>query len=139
MSRKKNHEENAKSTVLNMRDEFDWGRILFDACYMFNYSLANYWNEYVKKYNHEKICDEVNKNINEMKNKRDSILDKKNELKNSIKDTLKYIWGKENIKDKQFLNFESIDSIIFSIHFEGESVGANQPICVFREILTLCL
>lgn len=64
---------------------------------------------------------------------------KKNELKNSIKDTLKYIWGKENIKDKQFLNFESIDSIIFSIHFEGESVGPNQPICVFREILTLCL
>ena len=64
---------------------------------------------------------------------------KKNELKKSIKDTLKYIQGKENIKNKQFLNFESIGSIMFSIHFEGEFVGANQPICVFREILTLCL
>lgn len=62
---------------------------------------------------------------------------KKIGLKKSIKDTLKYIWGRENIK--QFLNFESIDSVIFSIHSEGESVGANQPICVFREILTLCL
>lgn len=62
---------------------------------------------------------------------------KKIGLKKSIKDTLKYIWGRENIK--QFLNFESIDSVIFSIHSEGESFGANQPICVFREILTLCL
>lgn len=41
--------EQEKSTIIGMRDGYDWGRVLYDACAMFNLNLAEYWIDYAAK------------------------------------------------------------------------------------------
>ena len=48
--KKKNAAACESSTVIGMRDTCDWGRTLYDACYMFNASLAEYWVGYAAGY-----------------------------------------------------------------------------------------
>ena len=50
MPRKKKIDGPGKSTVAGMRDECEWGRMLYDACYVFNLGLAEYWIEYASQY-----------------------------------------------------------------------------------------
>ena len=59
MPRMKNEEECAeKSTVLKIRDEYDWGRILYDACHVFNRGFAEYLVEYAERYDNGSIAAE---------------------------------------------------------------------------------
>ena len=87
MARKKStNNEQAKSTVINMRDEFDWGKILFNACYVFNNSLAEAWLKYVDNYNHDTAVKEVQDEMKNALSTRDYLLSKKSELNSNKKD-----------------------------------------------------
>ena len=50
MPRRKKGGSEEKSTVIKIRDGFDWGRILYDACHVFNRRMAEYLDEYAKRY-----------------------------------------------------------------------------------------
>lgn len=79
--------ETTKSTVIAMRDEFDWGKTLYNACFIFNQKLADYWREYAMNY--EKKREEIIKSEEETKRiikKRNSIIDEKARLKSNTRD-----------------------------------------------------
>ena len=79
--------ETAKSTVIAMRDEFDWGKTLYNACFIFNQKLADYWREYATNY--EKKREEIIKSEEETKKiikKRNFIIEEKARLKNNTRD-----------------------------------------------------
>ncbi|MBR4315977.1 MAG: hypothetical protein IKP65_03280 [Alphaproteobacteria bacterium] len=81
MGRKKKEE---KSTVIAIRDNFDWGKILFNACYIFNKNFADYWNEYIKKYENGEIKTiDAEKKIKDINKVRDDLLTNKLKLRDN--------------------------------------------------------
>lgn len=80
------NKKNKKTTVIAMRDEYDWGKTLYNACYIFNKNLADYWKEYALNY--EEIRKTFLNNEEESKNimeKRNHIIEEKQKLKEQIK------------------------------------------------------
>lgn len=45
----------AKSTVIKIRDNTTWGKIMYSACYAFNKHLAQHWLEYCIKFDEGKV------------------------------------------------------------------------------------
>ena len=56
MPRRKKGGSEEKSTVIKIRDGFDWGRILYDACHVFNRRMAEYLVEYAKRYDDGEVA-----------------------------------------------------------------------------------
>lgn len=83
MGRRKKEE---KSTVITIRDNFDWGKILFNACYIFNKNLADYWIEYIKKYENGEIKTvDAEHKIKQMNQTRDNLLTNKLKLRDNTR------------------------------------------------------
>ena len=88
MGRKKTKpiEEEYTSTVTNIRRDFDWGKILFNACYLFNHNLALHWLNYVDNYNNGKnIKTSSQAEADILIQKRNEILQEKQRLKENVK------------------------------------------------------
>ena len=88
MGRKKTKpiEEESTSTVTNIRRDFDWGKILFNACYLFNHNLALHWLNYVDNYNNGKnIKISSQAEVDILIQKRNEILQEKQRLKENVK------------------------------------------------------
>lgn len=85
MPRKRKNTNLVKSTVMSMRDDCDWGKTLFDACYMFNLGLAEYWIDYAAKYEagDEDYADALAK-ADEIDKKRDALIQKKKSFQDEI-------------------------------------------------------
>lgn len=78
--RKKNTEE--KSTVIKIRDEYDWGRILYDACFIFNKNFAEYLVDYARKYDAgEIVMDDAEKKTGELISQRDRLIGERENLR----------------------------------------------------------
>ena len=78
--------DSGKSTVLKMRDGSDWGRILYDACHVFNQGFANYLQEYVERYdNGEIVVKDADGERSELVKRRDQIINERNALHNLVR------------------------------------------------------
>ena len=118
MTKKSKNDVDIKSTVMNMRDEFDWGKILFDACYIFNYSLAEHWLNYVKNYQNKKFVQDSDKHINEIIETRNKIINTKKDFKENRKKTIQ----QANIFYKQYAQALPIGSFIKEQRMNNNSV-----------------
>ena len=88
MGRKKKSSEDLEgtSTVINIRNDHDWGKILFNACYMFNHNLALHWLDYVDNYDNGKSIKTTSQHEADiLLQKRNDILKEKQRLKDNIK------------------------------------------------------
>lgn len=85
MPRKKKQCEE-KSTVLAMRDDCDWGRILYDACYIFNKSFADYLVEHARQYDEGNlVVKDANKETTELLDKRNKLIGEREELHEAVR------------------------------------------------------
>ncbi len=86
MPRKKKNECEEKSTVIKIRDDFDWGRILYDACHVFNRGFAEYLVEYAKRYdNGDVVVKDVDDETNSLIEKRDRLIDARKALHDAVR------------------------------------------------------
>lgn len=86
MPRKKVNCSGEKSTVQKIKDSFDWGRILYNACYVFNKGFADYLEEYANKYDKgEIVVDDIEQETNELIGKRDSLIDERSRLHEAVR------------------------------------------------------
>lgn len=111
-----------KTTVSNIKENFDWGKILFNACYIFNMNLAKYWLDYVDNYEKNRIQENSLNEIEFLTKRRDKILDYRDKLHLNVKKysnkTIKSyrdytktlligdcvrLYRKENIKSSKYL------------------------------------
>ena len=75
MPRRKKSECEEKSTVIKIRDDFDWGRILYDACHVFNRRMAEYLVEYARRYDEgEVVVKNANDEISALVEKRNRLI-----------------------------------------------------------------
>jgi hypothetical protein len=82
----KKSNKGSKSTVISMRDDYDWGKILYNACYVFNRNLAEYWKSYALSYNERrKEVLKSEQEINKILDKRNSIIHEKSKLKEDVR------------------------------------------------------
>lgn len=85
MPRKKKQSEE-KSTVMAMRDDCDWGRILYDACYIFNKSFADYLVEYARQYDEGNlVVKDADKETAELLYKRNKLIGEREELHEAVR------------------------------------------------------
>lgn len=81
-----NKKEEVKSTVISMRDDYDWGKIFFDACYIFNKKFAEYCKDYADKFDNGLIVmDNSDEKKNELLNERNDIIQKRANLHDEVK------------------------------------------------------
>ena len=85
MPRRKKESE-GKSTVLKIMDEFDWGRILYNACYIFNKGFAEYLEDYAKRYDEgDVVVDDAEKETEKLISQRDGLIDKRKRLHDEVR------------------------------------------------------
>lgn len=85
MPRKKKQCEE-KSTVIAMRDDCDWGRILYDACYVFNRNFADYLVEYARQYDEGNlVVKDAEKETAELLDKRNKLISEREELRDAVR------------------------------------------------------
>ena len=86
MPRRKKSECEEKSTVIKIRDDFDWGRILYDACHVFNRRMAEYLVEYAKRYDAgEVVVKNANEEISALVEKRNRLISEKKVLHDALR------------------------------------------------------
>lgn len=75
-----------KSTVIKIRDGFDWGRILYDACHVFNRRMAEYLVEYARRYDEgEVVVKNANEEINALVEKRNRLIGERKVLHDALR------------------------------------------------------
>ena len=85
MPRRKKESE-GKSTVLKIMDEFDWGRILYNACYIFNKGFAEYLEDYAKRYDEgDVVVDDAEKETEKLISQRDGLIDERKRLHDEVR------------------------------------------------------
>lgn len=86
MPRRKKSDCEEKSTVIKIRDDFDWGRILYDACHVFNRRMADYLVEYAKRYDEgEVVVKNANEEINALVEKRNRLIGERKTLHDAFR------------------------------------------------------
>jgi len=87
MPRKKKEDCNEeKSTVLKIRDEYDWGRILYNACYIFNKGFAEYLEDYAKKYDEGGVVvGDAEKETERLTSQRDGLIEERKRLHDKVR------------------------------------------------------
>lgn len=84
--RKRTEQHEVKSTVMTVRDSYDWGRILYDACYLFNKGFAEYLEEYARKYdNGDIVLEDAGREAASLIAKRDRLIEEKNRLHDAVR------------------------------------------------------
>lgn len=86
MPRRKKGGSEEKSTVIKIRDGFDWGRILYDACHVFNRRMAEYLVEYAKRYDDGEVAvKNANEEIGALVEKRDRLIGERKVLHDALR------------------------------------------------------
>lgn len=86
MPRRKKSECEEKSTVIKIRDDFDWGRILYDACHVFNRRMAEYLVEYARRYDEgEVVVKNANEEISALVEKRNRLIGERKILHDALR------------------------------------------------------
>ena len=86
MPRKKTSNDEEKSTVMKIVNEFDWGRILYNACYVFNKNFAEYLEDYARRYDAgEVVVDDAEQEAGELIRQRDKLIDERTRLHDEVR------------------------------------------------------
>ncbi len=86
MQKKKVNSNNEKSTVMKIKDEFDWGRILYNACFVFNKGLSDHLVKYAEKYDEGgTVVDDINQETENLIGKRDTLIRERDQLHENVR------------------------------------------------------
>ena len=77
-----------RTTISAIKSECDWGRILYNACYMFNKGFAEYLVDYAKRYDNGEITVDDRK-MNDLMARRDKLASERDALHMSVKKATK--------------------------------------------------